>query len=153
VVPSYATVTAGDRVVNVLINGTTVSTATRTLAPGGDYTLLVYGSASAGHAPLLVDDNRVPATGRYKARLVNGASSDPLNLTIDSSTVITDVALGTSSAYVTLTVPTTQPFPVVVSSLTLALPEFQVSVQSQGVYSVFVLGGNPAPTIVRVKEP
>src|SRR5205814_1964989 len=86
----------------------TISSATQTLVAGYDYTLVVYGSLSGTPAAaLLVDDNRISetSTSYAKVRLVHTVtdlSSSPLTLSVNGSTVASNVAYGTASDYASL---------------------------------------------------
>ena len=152
-VGSYQRVTAGARTVNVLVNGGTVSSVSRTLAAGGDYTLLVYGTNSVA---LITDDNRLASAGRYRMRLINGAEgTDPLSLLIDFATFdpTNDIAPGQASAFFSGTANSTARVDVTsTSGSSLIYSETDVNLQSQGVYTMFVLGGNSTPSGVLRKD-
>lgn len=157
----YTLVTAGSRVVDVRLNGTAISTATRALAAGGDYTLLAYGSDGAGQVTLLADDNRLPAANRYRIRLVNGAATtDPLTLSVDYAALLSDVPLGTSSVFATAAINASARLDVTsTSGIDSLYTAEDVNLQTLGVYTVFMLGGNvsattglPVPTGVLRKD-
>lgn len=152
----YVTVDAGTSSLTTRINGNVLATGTRTLAAGNDYTVLVSGSAAAGQQLVLADDNRLPTSStKTKIRLVNGvALSDPMTLSIDYLAVSSDVVAGAASAYATVN--SNAAAQVQVTTATAAEPLFQTTTTTplalvgQGVYSVFMLAGNAAPTgIVR----
>lgn len=151
-VSPYKLVDAGDRDLTVTLNGAVVVTGTRTFAAGSDYTVLAYGSAAAPRLQLLNDDNRAPsATTRAKIRLVNVAEgSEPMSLRADFQSLVTDVAAGTASAYFTVTSATSARIEVTTpgagSLFTLTSSGSQPLLQAQGVYTLFMLGGNAAPT-------
>lgn len=148
---SYQRVNSGDRMVNVFVNGTSVSNATRTLTAGGDYTLLTYGTNSVA---LIADDNRLPIATRYRMRLVNGtAGTDPLTLSVDFAALVSDITAGNASPFVTAG--SNSSARVDVTSTSGIDPLFvatDVNLQSFGVYTVFVLGGNATPTGVLRKD-
>jgi hypothetical protein len=148
----YQLVDSGSLPVTVRLNGAVVATDTRTFVPGGDYTLLVYGT---GQVSLIVDDNRLPAlTSRSKLRLVHGAAGvDPLTLSVDFTPLSSDLPVGTASAYSTVTSSTTADIDVTAAAAPAPIfSSADVNLQSQAVYTVFVLGGNAAPTGVIRKE-
>lgn len=149
----YEIVPAGARSIDVLVDGSTITSGpqTRTLAAGGDYTLLAYGASGAGHVQFLDDDNRLPTAGKYRIRLVNGAvNADPASLKIDFLRLVSNVAVGTGSSYVSGTVGTTSSTTSqldVLSSLSgdTYYTNATFKVQSLGVYTVFLLGGDSTP--------
>lgn len=148
---AYQRVTAGDRLVNVLLNGSSISSTTRTLAAGGDYTLVTYGT---GQILLVADDNRLPSTSRIRIRMINAAAgSDPLTLSVDLAALISDVAAGTASAFTTAATNASAQVDVTsTSGITPIYTATDVNLQSQGVYTAFVLGGNATPTGVLRKD-
>ncbi len=150
----YLLLNSGDHTVNVLLNGTSVSSATRTLAAGGDYTLLAYGTDAAPAVQLVADDNRLAAATRYRIRLVNAASTtDPLTLSVDFAALVSDVPVGTASSFATGTANTTARLDVTSSAgIDSLFSETDVNLQSFGVYTVFMLGGNATPTGVLRKD-
>lgn len=150
----YTLVDAGNRLVDVRLNGVSVSSATRALTAGGDYTLLGYGSDGAGQVTLLTDDNRLPATSRFRIRLVNAAATtDPLTLSVDFAALLSDVPVGTSSIFATAAFNTSAQLDVTsTSGIDSLYSASDVNLQSQGVYTLFVLGGNTTPTGVLRKD-
>jgi hypothetical protein len=139
----------------VRLNGTVFSSQARSFDAGADYTLLVNGEAAAPRAQLLTDDNRLPTTsGRTRIRLVNGtALADALTLSVDYAAVASDVATGAASSYVTMTSNGSARIDVTAPSAASALfSDTDANLQSLGVYTVFMLGGNAAPTGVIRKE-
>jgi len=161
-VGSYVPFTAGSSTLLTQVNGATVSSATTNFAAGGDYTVLVYGTAASPLMTLITDDNRLPSiSSKAKFRLINGAPGyDTLSLAVDSVSLGNDVALGTASSY-SLTKTNNGNALIEVTSALSNDPLYTtakssgstgVSIDAQGVYSVFVLGGNPAPRGVLRKE-
>ncbi len=129
----------------VNVNGTpTGSTAlptqTPTLAAGNDYTVLVWGTASAPQVTLIPDDNRLPASGYAKFRLVNGDPTRVMSMSLDFSAIASNVLAGTAST----------PYPTAaitgstlsVNTTTSAVPVFSqvnFNMANQGVYTVYML--------------
>ena len=148
-VGGYVLVNAGTAELVVRVNGAVVSTSSRSFADGGDYTVLAYGTEAATQVSLLADDNRLPSTAsRAKVRLVNGALGEsPMTLALDFQPLQpSDIALGLGSSY--YAADSTTATRIEISSLTATSPLFtQVGtadgklLQSQGVYTVFMLGG------------
>ena len=148
----FQLVDAGDALVAVRINGAVVSSTTRPLLAGADYTLLTYG---AGSVKLIPDDNRLPTlTSRVKLRLVHGvAGAEPLTLSVDYLALANGLAVGEASAYSTINAASSARVDVTAASA--AAPVYtaaEVNLQSQAVYTVFVLGGNSTPTGVIRKD-
>ena len=148
----YTLVPAGDQALTVRVNGTVISSATRSFAPGADYTLLAFGAENAGQLSVLTDDNRLPSVNtRAKVRLVNGLSlAQPLTMQIDflTQTATSDIAAGSGSAYATTAAAGSNRLDI--TSPTAAEPLFTLTAASganllhaHGVYTVFMLGGGP----------
>jgi len=150
----YVLVNSGSRAIDVRLNSVSISTATQTLAPAADYTLLAYGSDGAGLVSLFTDDNRLPATGRYRIRLINGAvNTDPLTLSIDFAALISDIPAGSASSFVTGAVNSSAQIDVTsTSGIDSLYTAADVNLQTLGVYTVFMLGGQTAPTGVLRKD-
>ena len=102
-VAPYALVDAGEHALELRVNGSVVSTGSATLAAGADYSLLAFGDSAAARLSLISDDNRLPSsTSRAKLRLIHGASlADALTLSVNYAALISDLALGTASAFAT----------------------------------------------------
>ncbi|GAP35962.1 hypothetical protein ISF6_1802 [Piscinibacter sakaiensis] len=157
-VGSYVRVPAGTaQVLSLTVAGVPQADSTRSLAAGGDYTLLVSGASASPQATLLTDDNRLPtSTTRSKIRLVHGANGqDALTLAVDYNALATGVAYGSASPFASVASNATAT--VEVSSPLVAAPLFStasstVNLQAQGVYTVFILGGGSAPTGVLRKD-
>jgi hypothetical protein len=150
-VQDYQLVPAGSRDVNVLVNGSSVLDTPQTFTAGADYSLLVYGPPAAVQTNLIADDNRLPATGFYKMRLVNGASTaGPVTLQVGITTKVSNLPVGQASDFVT-GVPGT--VTVSVKSLTNTYFTNTYLLDSLGIYTLFMLGGGTAPTGVPVGEP
>jgi len=152
---NYQIVPAGaGNVVNLSVNGTALSTLTMpTMAPGGDYTVLVTGAPGATSTAVLTDDNRLPLTAGYaKMRLVNG-SSDPnasLSMSLDFTTIATNVTPGTASTFTLVpsdTTGSTSEITVLTPTPTTngyAFDKSGLTIVSQGVYNVYLLANSSA---------
>ena len=155
VVSAYATIVAGDHTVDVQLNGTSISTTTQTFTAGADYTLLAYKPDASG-VQLLSDDNLLPAIGQVKMRLINADATQPLlTLLVDNALLTSDVVPGAVSTAITTPTVTNQTSTVVVTpsnTSTTLYTSPPVTLQSQGVYSVFMLGGGSSTTGVLRKD-
>jgi hypothetical protein len=146
---SYALVPAGALSMSVVVGGTTVNVPNLTAAAGADYTLLAAGTAAAPQFFLLSDNNALPVGGMAKIRLVNGVNgfAGGLSLDADANLVAQNVAFGTASTPTTLATTGSASLLQVTPAFTPALTLPALTLQSQGVYSVFVLGGTTAPDV------
>jgi hypothetical protein len=139
----------------ISVGGTPVaSLPATTFAAGGDYTILVYGSASTPTATVLTDINQTVGSDAV-LRLVNAAvSPDGVFLTYNFSPVASNVLLGAVSGNVG--VPPSNSSTVTISSAgaTIScLPSYctNVNLESGGVYTYFVL--NPsAPEVILSRD-
>jgi hypothetical protein len=152
-VGGYVLVDAGTADLTVRVNGVATSVTSRTFADGGDYTVLAYGTSAATQVSLLADDNRLPSTAaRAKVRLVNGTLGEsPMTLSLDYQPLQpSDITVGNASTY--YAADSTTATRIEISSLTSTEPLFTHGghatdgklLQSQGVYTVFMLGGKAA---------
>ena len=147
-VGSYTLVPAGTLSVSVVVNGNTVNAGNLNAEGGADLTLLAVGDGASPRFFLLNDDNRRPVSG-VKLRLVNGINglSDNISLTADYNLIAHDVAPGTASAAASVSSGTISLMEVNSSQANTSLYRAtDVSLQSLGVYSLFMLGNNAAPT-------
>ncbi|MCE4540206.1 DUF4397 domain-containing protein [Pelomonas sp. P7] len=97
-ISNYVTTTSGASTLSVNVNGLGISFTPPTLTAGGDYTLLIWGDASAPKMSVLSDDNRLPTvSGNVKIRLVNALPTLSSSLNVDFSTIASNVAPGTAS--------------------------------------------------------
>ncbi len=148
-VGGYRLVTAGSALpLAASVNGTALAAQALSLKAGADYTLLVHGEAAAAQAVLLADDNRLPATGYAKIRLVNALAGleGGLTLNVNYSALALEVAAGEASGPATLAQVSAVPLEVVspLSSTPLyAIAE--ATLGSRSVYTVFMLGASGAP--------
>ncbi len=130
-ISDYVTTASGASILSAQVNGAPVALPPPTLAAGGDYTLLVWGSAAAPQVSVLTDDNRLPTVnGNVKVRLVNALTGLSSSLNVDFSTLASNVGSGlastsasivsTATSQVDVTVPTSAT-PIYTNSA-LALP-------------------------------
>jgi hypothetical protein len=151
-VGSYALVSAGALSISALVNGATVSVPTNlTAAAGTNVTLLAIGNGASPQFYLINEDNRTPPGGKARLRLVNGVTgiTGNISLTANFNLVAQDIALGKVSTAASLDSGTISQLVVTASgtNTTLGTALTDVNLQSQGVYSVFVLGNNAAPVV------
>jgi len=161
-VGSYVLFGAGSSTLLTQVGGATVSSATTSFSAGADYTVLVYGTAASPLMTLITDDNRLPSnSAKAKVRLVNAAAGyDTLSLAVDSVSLANDVPLGTASSYASTSANSGNALIEVISALSndplyttaKSSGSTGVSIDAQGVYSVFMLGGNALPRGVLRKE-
>lgn len=155
VVSAYTLLAGGLQPVAVTVNAAAVTAPSKTLEAGGDYTLLVYGPASAPLLRWIEDDNRLPSdSSQARLRLVNGLAGDvPLAMTVNLLPVVTGaVAPGTASAYAEVAPTSTAELLVTTSGSTT--PVYSVANQdlmAGATYSVFVLG-DPAAAIGTLRK-
>ena len=148
VVGSYALVPAGTLAMSVAVNGNTVNVGNLNAAAGADLTLLAVGNGASPQFLLLSDDNTLPLSGMAKLRLVNGVNglADNISLSADYNLIAQNVAPGTVSAAASVNGGTISLLQVNSSNANTSLyVATNVSLQSPGVYSVFILGNNTAP--------
>jgi len=144
----YVSVDAGALPLQFRVNGTVISETTQTFVAGADYTLLAFGPLAAPSLRLITDDNRLPSlASRVKLRVIHGANGiDPITLSADFQAVASDIPLGSASAFINTASGTTVRIDVTSASAGAALfTEQPVNLQSQAVYTVFLLGGNTSP--------
>lgn len=156
-VGSYVLVPAGSQAMSVTVNGSLALGGTQAVQAGADYTLLVSGNPASPNLAMIADDNRFPTSAtRAKVRLIDGAlGQDGLTLAVDFTAVASNVAYGTASAFGTAAANTASD--IEVTSPLLSAPLYStattpINLQALGVYTVFLLGGNSAPTGVLRKD-
>ena len=156
---SYVLAPAGS-LLPIVLGGATCDTsksATTTVANGSDSTLLVVGSSVSPVCYILNDDNTLPAIGNANLRLVNGIvsgvnSGGNLALVYNSQQILSNVAFGTATE---ASVPSgiSSNLLVISAANGLYAPTSAVTLQQQGVYSVFMLGdGTQASDFVLVRD-
>lgn len=138
----YVLVLSGPLTINVNLLTCAVSAPISATA-GEDITLLVTGPSTAPFCTPLSDDNTRPASGKAKLRLVNGVNSgSPLSLVYDSITIAPNVGFGIASTpYIVNSGIATN-----IAVNTSTSTTFPTTLQSQGVYSVFMLGNTGSAT-------
>lgn len=151
----YQLVDAGSVPIVVRVNGSIVVSQNLSFVAGTDYTLMAFGTLAAPVLRQFVDDNRLPALNtRTKVRLIHGSAGvDPATLSLDFLAVASDVTAGAASAYANVASGTS--VRVDVTAATALAPLYTaetVNLQGSSVYTVFILGGNGAPTGVIRKE-
>ena len=148
-VSAWRTVSAGDLALTLSIDGVAITKTGLTVAAGGDYTLLVAGSAGAPTINLLTDDDSAPTSTSLPVRmkLVNGLNGGSGTAMLTSNGVVVgdsvafgaasdDANIAASSAAADLQVTSAGATLWEVSGQTLA---------SGNVYTVFLLGDATAP--------
>lgn len=150
---TYTLIPGGVSSYSVSVDGTAVTgLPTATFANGGDYTLLVYGSATTPLVAAITDDNRLPDTGA-NMRLVNAAvSNSGLTLIDNYATVNDDVQYGVASSYAPVSASSSL---IQVTSPYAGFPSYSssgISIVSGGVYTMFVLGTAATPIEVLSKD-
>lgn len=156
-VGSYATLTAGNLPIAVLVNGVAVAVPNQDLAAGTDTTLLVGGTSASPTVSVIHDDNRLPTgSSTCKIRLMHAASSlagSGMTMTINYSAIASGVAVNTASSYVELASVTSALIDV---SNPLALQSVysaaSVALVSGAIYTVYVLMGSSGPAGVLRRE-
>ena len=152
---SYVLVPSGNHTLSAQIAGATVFSEAMSFLAGQDYTVLVHGDPALGFVNRITDDNRAAASGRSKIRLVHGVQGyDTLTLTVDSASVANDLAYGSVSSFVSVGSNVGNALLEVNSPLSSAAlystnrPNSSttgVSLESTGVYTLFMLSGSATP--------
>ncbi len=145
----YRTVPAGTQVPSITVDGIAVAPTLPSLVAGGDYTLLLRGTAAAPVMQALVDDNRLPTvSGQARLNLVNGLDL-PASLNFNYSPVTQAIGPGgTGSANVAAT----NAALVSVTSSQFSDPLYtqrDLAVSAEGVYSLFLVNADSPQGIVR----
>ena len=156
-VGAYALVSAGTPPLAISVNGNSVGAPVTVLAPGADYTLLVYGALATPQAALVEDNNRLPTvSGTANIRLVNAVAALPgnLSMTVDALPVAGNVAAGTASTpYVAVNA--SDVAAISVTAVGVPAPVFSASAQvlaAGNTYSVFVVGASGATSGILRKD-
>ncbi len=144
VVGAYTQVQGGSAAISLIVGGTPTDAPAQSLTAGGDYTLAIWTNANGVQTTMLSDDNRLPAgSGKAKIRLVNALSTHgaPLSLAVDFSPIVEGVLLGQTSSHVE--VDGSGEYQLDVSDASTSanlLTKSSVTLQSMGVYTMFVAG-------------
>jgi hypothetical protein len=141
---TYQSISSGALTMSLSIGGTAVTTTPLTVDAGGDYTLLVAGTAAAPTIALLADNN-TPSTSTslpVKMRLVNGLNNldTPASLTASGSLVASGIAFGSASGYGTLAANSGTADILVNSGGATQFSLADQTLVSGGIYTVFLLG-------------
>ncbi len=140
---NYTLVDAGTAAPTISVAGAAVGPPSTNLLAGGDYTLLVYGPQAAPSTAWIADDNRLPASGQARVRLVNGVAGlgGTAAMAVDNAVVAAGTATGAASAYAEASARASAEISVVSSTLPSGLYGPVTRTLASGVsYSVFVLG-------------
>jgi hypothetical protein len=146
----YNLITAGaSTAVSLSVGGTAVTVADQSLTAGADYTLLIWNDSTGTTQETLISEaNGLPASGSAKVRLVNSMSGlgDQLSMTVSYTTEAESIALGSASAFATVTDGTNIPLGVTDATTSTSLyTSTTTSLSSQGVYTLFMFGTAAAP--------
>jgi hypothetical protein len=145
-------VPGGSTTYSISVSGTPIATLpAATFATGGDFTILVYGSASSPTVSILTDNNQIPVGGEIKLRLVNAGVTAAGGLTMydNNIAVANSVAFGAASPYFNVPVSSTSTLELIEASVT---PLFATiaSTTPDSVYTVFVIDNlATTPSIIR----
>jgi hypothetical protein len=148
-VGAYTAVAAGTLALDVRVDGVAVSADALQATGGGDYTVLVHGTAEAPAVTVLSDDNRLPlSSANYKIRLVHAVAelAGGLSLEVDFTALASDVTYASASPYVARAAVNDAALRVATPSLTS--PVFSLNdtdLLAKGVYTVFLFGTAAAP--------
>jgi hypothetical protein len=152
----YRLVPAGSASATASVDGAPITVPAADLVAGKDYTLLVFGLSDAARAAWINDDNRRPAvSGRAKLRLVHGVASldDAIALTLDFDPVADGVLPGAASTPVQLSAVSAGVLSVTApgrgSPLWAAVDQV---LEASGVYTLFIVGREAAPTGILRKD-
>jgi hypothetical protein len=144
----YTLLDAGSVPVNLTVNGVAVPVANLNLTAGADYTLLVWSNADGAQTSLVNDDNRLPANGGTKLRLLNGMSTlaAPITLSVDFSPVIEGTQTGQVSDEIEITSGTDRQFDISnTSTAQNVLTRSAITLQSSSVYTFFMTDNGATP--------
>lgn len=148
-VSAWRTVSAGDLALTLSIDGVAITQTGLSAAAGGDYTLLVAGSAGAPTVTLLADDDSAPTTSALPVRmkLVNGLNGASGSAMLTSSGVVVgdSVAFGEASADANIAAASAAADLQVTSGGTTLWEMSGQTLASGSVYTVFLLGDASAP--------
>jgi len=144
----YTLLDAGSVPVTLTVNGAAVPVANLNLTAGADYTLLVWSNGNGPQTSLVNDDNRLPAVGGTKLRLLNGMSTlaAPITLSVDFSPVIEGTLSGQVSDEIEITSGTDRQFDISnTSTAQSVLTRSAITLQSSSVYTFFMTDNGATP--------
>jgi len=143
-VSAWRTVSAGDLTLTLSIAGVAITKTGLSAAAGGDYTLLVAGSAAAPTINLLTDDDSSPTSTSLPVRmkLVNGLNGLSGSAMLTSSGVVVgdSVAFGAASDDANIAASAAAADLQVTSAGTTLWEVSGQTLTSGSVYTVFLLG-------------
>jgi len=122
-----------------------------TFAAGGDFTILVYGSASSPIVSVLADNNQAPIGGNVNLRLVNAATAAAGGLTLydNGVQVASAIGYGGASAYYGTGESAASTLQVVAPGLSSQPDTVSLSIPD-AVYTIFVIDpATLAPIVIR----
>jgi hypothetical protein len=153
---TYSLVDAGSVPVAASANGNATSLTSATLAGGGDYTLMVYGSPDAPVAVLIEDDNSLPSdTSGAKLRLAHGVADDAGTLTLKVDFLVTadGVAQGTASPYDSVAASTTAHLTVTTPGVAGTIfDQSNYTIAADSVYTFFVVDATSSAQGILAKD-
>ncbi|HEY1092092.1 MAG TPA: DUF4397 domain-containing protein, partial [Burkholderiaceae bacterium] len=151
----YKSLSAGAGTMTVTINGVAQPVTTPNLAAGGDYTVLVWGTPAAPQTSVISDDNRLPAAGSAKLRLVNGVSNlnAGLSMTMDFSSLASNIQPGSASTPFTAVASTSSTLSVTSPTQGTAVYSITTPIAAGGIYTFFMTGDVTNIIAKPVKEP
>ena len=148
-VGAWRTVSAGDLALTLSIDGVAVPKTGLSVTAGGDYTLLVAGSAGAPTINLLADDDSAPTSTSLPVRMklvngLNGATGGAM-LTANGVVVGDSVAFGAASDDANIAASSAAADLQATSAGTTLWEVSGQTLASGSVYTVFLLGDVGAP--------
>ncbi|MEY4416853.1 MAG: hypothetical protein RIQ53_4146, partial [Pseudomonadota bacterium] len=136
------------------VAGTALATSSQTLVAGHDYTLLVWGDASAPTVSLISEDNSLPTVStKAKVRVLHALNGQTtaLGLTVDYVSLVAGQAQGGLSAFGSVTAGSS----IVVNLVNASTGATVATVDSDGtplvaknLYTFYALGDSAAPTYI-----
>jgi hypothetical protein len=142
----YLQVDAGSVPVELSVSGSAISVANQDLEAGADYTFLILDNAGTIEAKLISDDNFLPDGAKGKVRLLHGMSGldQDITLTVDFFPIIEGLERGEASDYVEIDSGLEYQYDVSNASTTeIIWTRESVELQNDGVYTLFMSGGDP----------
>jgi hypothetical protein len=153
---TYSLLDAGVVPVAAAANGTPAGLSSATLAGGGDYTLMVYGTPAAPVAVLIEDVNRLPSdpTGAG-LRLVHGVADDAGSLTLKVEFLVTadGVAPGSASDYASVAASTAARLTVTTPGQSgPILDQSNYTIAANSIYTFFVVDATSSAQGILAKD-
>jgi hypothetical protein len=148
---SYALVPGNATTYTVSISGTAVATLPpATFTTGGDFTILVYGTAAAPTVTVFTDNNQTPVAGEVNLRLVNAGvtATGGLSLYDNGVQVASQIAYGAASGYSGVGVANTTVLELIEVGVAPVTANEALSTP-EAVYTIFVIDTTLTPYLVR----